>query len=235
MKRETVVVVGAGMVGHRFCTRLRELDRAGRYRIVWFGEEPHAPYDRVNLAKYYEHGDADALALSPADAFAGQNIDLRLKQRVSLIDLGRQQVRTQAGEQHAFQHLVLATGSAAFMPALPGIEKRGVFAYRTIDDLSAIRAYASGRRTAAVIGGGLLGLEAARALQALGLETHVVEMAPRLMPRQLDDAGARLVLRSIQALGVHVELGVAPSEVIGEERCEGLRLANGRELHVDMV
>src|SRR3954470_17146458 len=111
MKREAVVVVGAGMIGHRFCTRLRELDRTNRYRIVWFGEEPHAPYDRVNLAQYYEHGDADALLLSAPESFAEQNIDLRLKQRVSMIDLGRQQVRTQAGERVAYQHLVLATGS----------------------------------------------------------------------------------------------------------------------------
>ncbi|HKP61117.1 MAG TPA: nitrite reductase large subunit NirB [Polyangiales bacterium] len=235
MKREAVVVVGAGMIGHRFCTRLRELDRSNRYRIVCFGEEPHAPYDRVNLAQYYEHGDADALLLSAPETLAEQNIDLRLKQRVSMIDLGRQQVRTQAGEQFAYHHLVLATGSAPFMPALPGIEKRGVFAYRTIEDLAAIRAYANGKRTVAVIGGGLLGLEAARAVQALGLETHVVELAPRLMPRQLDDAGARLVLRAITALGVEVHLGVAPNKVLGEERCEGLRLANGRELEVDML
>jgi nitrite reductase (NADH) large subunit len=235
MKREAVVVVGAGMIGHRFCTRLRELDRTNRYRIVWFGEEPHAPYDRVNLAQYYEHGDADALLLSAPESFAEQNIDLRLKQRVSMIDLGRQQVRTQAGERVAYQHLVLATGSLPFIPGLPGIEKRGVFAYRTIEDLAAIRAYANGKRTAAVIGGGLLGLEAARAVQALGLTTHVVELAPRLMPRQLDEAGARLVLRAIQGMGVEVHLGVAPSLVLGEHRCEGLRLANGRELNVDML
>jgi nitrite reductase (NADH) large subunit len=235
MKRDTVIVVGAGMIGHRFCTRLRELDRAGRYKIVWFGEESHAPYDRVNLAKYYEHGDANALALAEAGAYAEQQIDLRLPERVVSIDLAKAELQTEAGEIHAYQQLVLATGSAPFIPPLPGIEQPGVFAYRTIADLEAIKAYAEGKKSAIVIGGGLLGLEAARAVQALGLHVHIVELASRLMPRQLDELGAKLVLRSIAALGVEVHLGVAPSQVLGDGGCEGLRLANGSEIQADML
>jgi nitrite reductase (NADH) large subunit len=235
MRRETVVVVGAGMIGHRFCTRLRELDRNNRYRIVWFGEEPHAPYDRVNLVQYYEHDSVDPLLLAAPGAYAEQSIDLRIKKRVTSIEIGSQHVTTDNGERHPYHHLVLATGSAPFMPPLPGIDKAGVFAYRTIDDLAAIRDYAAGKQSVAVIGGGLLGLEAARAVQALGLRAHVVEIAPRLMPRQLDETGAKLVLRAITALGVEVHLGVAPNQVLGTDRCAGLRLANGREIAADML
>jgi nitrite reductase (NADH) large subunit len=235
MKRDTVVVVGAGMIGHRFCTRLRELDRNGRYRVLWFGDESHAPYDRVNLAKYYEHNDATALRLAEPGAYAEQQIDLRMPQRVASIDVAANEIRTEAGEIHPYQQLVLATGSAPFIPPLPGIQQAGVFAYRTIDDLAAIGSYATGKKTAIVIGGGLLGLEAARAVQALGLQVHVVELAPRLMPRQLDELGARLLLRSITALGVEVHLGVAPNLVLGDGSCTGLRLANGREIEADML
>jgi nitrite reductase (NADH) large subunit len=235
MRRETVVVVGAGMVGHRFCSRLRELDRQGRYRIVWFGEEAHAPYDRVNLAQYYEHRSPQALQLAEPASYAQQHIELVLNQRVIEIDSATQQVRTADGIVHPYQHLVLATGSAAFMPKLPGIERTGVFAYRSLDDLAAIDDYAQGRRSAIVIGGGLLGLEAARALQSLGLHTQIVELAPRLMSRQLDDSGAKLLLRSIHALGIEVHLGVAPSQIRGEPACEGLTLADGRQLSADMV
>ncbi len=235
MKRETVVVVGAGMIGHRFATRLRELDRNNRFRIVCFGEEPHAPYDRVNLAQYYEHGSADPLLLAAPGSYAEQSIDLRLKQRVARIEVGEQRVITHGGDRLTYQHLVLATGSSAFMPPMPGIEKQGVFAYRTIEDLAAIRAYAEGKQSVAVIGGGLLGLEAARAMQTLGLRTHVVEIAPRLMPRQLDESGARLVHRAITGLGVEVHLGVPPQQILGDDCSSGLRLANGQELAVDLV
>lgn len=235
MKRETVVVVGAGMVGHRFCAKLRELDKQGRFRIVMIGDEPRAPYDRVHLTKYYETRDPADLALAEGDFYAAQGIELVVGERVTEIDRAAQHVRTDRGASYHYDQLVLATGSSAFMPPLPGIDKSGVFPYRTIEDLIAIEAYAKGARSCAVLGGGLLGLEAARAVQELGLTAHVVELAPRLMPRQLDDSGARLLLRSIEKLGVQVHLGRATARVLGQGSATGLAFGDGSELDVDMV
>jgi nitrite reductase (NADH) large subunit len=235
MKSETVLVVGAGMVGHRVCSRLRELDPKHRLRIVLIGEEPRAPYDRVHLTQYYDSRDPAELALAPESFFAEQAIDLRVSRAAIGIDREARQVSYADHAPDAYDWLVLTTGSAPFMPRLPGIETSGVFPYRTIEDLIAIEEYAKRARSVAVLGGGLLGLEAARAMQALGLETHVVEIAPRLMPRQLDDTGGRLLLRSIEALGVTAHLGRATKRVVGEHHCEGLAFDDASELQVDMV
>jgi nitrite reductase (NADH) large subunit len=235
MNQETVVVVGGGMVGHRFCARLRELDRAKHFRIVLIGEEPRAPYDRVNLTHYYDTRNGDDLTLAPAGFYAEQHIELRISQRVTGVDRAQRTVTLAGGSALSYSKLVLATGSAAFIPRLPGIDKAGVFAYRTIDDLAAIETYAKSVKSAAVLGGGLLGLEAARAMQQLGLETHVVEIAPRLMPRQLDDPGGKLLLRSIEEMGVTAHLGHATRAVLGDASCTGLAFDDGDELPVDMI
>jgi nitrite reductase (NADH) large subunit len=235
MKQETMIVVGAGMVGHRFCERLCELDRQHRYRVILLGEEPYGPYDRVNLASYYQLRDPNQLLLGAADFYKERGIDLRVAQRATLLDTRAQTVTTACGQHYHYDHLVLATGSTPFMPALPGIDKPGVFAYRTLDDLKCIEAYARGQRSVAVLGGGLLGLEAARALSALGLKTHVIELAPRLMPRQLDDAGARLLRKSIEALGIETHLGMATREVLGADSCTGIAFTDGTTLAVNML
>jgi nitrite reductase (NADH) large subunit len=235
MTMETVVVVGAGMVGHRCCERLRELDTRHRLRIVMVGEEPRAPYDRVHLTQYYDSRDPESLALASPTFYADKAIDLRVNSRVIAIDRATQRVTYASDTTDPYDHLILATGSAPFMPRLPGIDLTGVFPYRTIEDLTAIEDYAKRARSVAVLGGGLLGLEAARAMQALGLETHVVEIAPRLMPRQLDDAGGKLLLRSILELGVTTHLGKATKRVLGGSNCEGLAFDDDSELAVDMV
>ena len=235
MKSETVLVVGAGMVGHRVCSRLRELDPKRRQRILLIGEEPRGPYDRVHLTQYYESRDPAELALAPDTFFTERGIELHVARAVTGIDREAQQVVYADQTRDAYDWLVLTTGSAPFLPRLPGIDATGVFPYRTIDDLIAIENYAKGARSVAVLGGGLLGLEAARAMQALGLETHVVEIAPRLMPRQLDDSGGKLLLRSIDALGVTTHLGRATQRILGEQHCEGLVFDDSSELKVDMV
>jgi nitrite reductase (NADH) large subunit len=234
-KQETVVVVGGGMVGHRVCARLRELDPDGRLRVVLIGEEPHAPYDRVNLTHYYDTRDVKALLLAESSFYGDKHIELHLDKRVVGLERATRQLKFADGSALAYDKLVLATGSTAFMPRMPGIEKPGVFAYRTIDDLAAIEAYGKHVKSAAVLGGGLLGLEAARAMQALGLETHVVEIATRLMPRQLDEAGGKLLLRSVEAMGVTIHLGKATKSVIGDASCAGLCFEDDSVLNVDMV
>jgi nitrite reductase (NADH) large subunit len=234
-KQETVVVVGGGMVGHRLCARLREFDQEGRFRIVLIGEESRAPYDRVNLTHYYDTRNADELLLAKPEFYGEKSIELHVNKRVLGIERKQCQVRCDDGTSVAYDKLVLATGSSAFMPRMPGMDKQGVFAYRTLDDLAAIESYGKQVKSAAVLGGGLLGLEAARAMQALGLATHVVEIAPRLMPRQLDEPGGKLLLRSIQALGVEAHLGKATQAVLGDAACAGLRFEDESELAVDMV
>src|SRR6201999_1245894 len=154
---------------------------------------------------------------------------------VTAIDRAARRLSCADGTTLGYDKLVLATGSSPFMPRMPGIDKAGVFPYRTIDDLAAIEAYGKTVRSVAVLGGGLLGLEAARAMQALGLTTHVVEIAPRLMPRQLDEPGGKLLLRSIQALGVAAHLGRATKAVLGNGACTGLSFDDDSTLEVEMV
>jgi len=196
------VVVGHGMVGHRFVEALRSRDTAGTWRVTVLAEESDAAYDRVGLTGYTEHWDRALLALPGNDYRGDDLVELRLGSRVTGIDRGAKTVLTADGEQIGYDALVLATGSYAFVPPVPGHDLPSCHVYRTLDDLDAIRADAlravdSHVPAGVVIGGGLLGLEAANALRRFGLETHVVEMAPRLMAQQLDEAGGALLGRMI--------------------------------------
>lgn len=233
--QKTIVVIGHGMVGHRFCERLIEYDRDRRFRVVTFCEEPRAAYDRVGLTSFFTSRNAKALMLANADWYREQGIELYVGDRASVIDRQRRVVTSDKGRQIGYDHVVLATGSIPFVPPVPGIDKLGVFLYRTIDDLERILSYAQKVKSAAVIGGGLLGLEAAKATLDLGLETHVVEFAPRLMPRQVDDAGSRLLVRKIEALGVTVHLQKSTKEILGEQQVEKMVFTDGSELEVGMI
>jgi nitrite reductase (NADH) large subunit len=233
--RKTVVVIGNGMVGHRFCEALVRADGAGRYRIVTFCEEPRAAYDRVGLTQFFAHRDPERLMLANLDWYREHGIEIHVGDRAEAIDRDGQTVRSERGVVIGWDHVVLATGSVPFVPPVPGVEKLGVFLYRTIDDLERIIAYGARCRRAAVIGGGLLGLEAAKAAHDLGLETHVIEFAPRLMPRQIDDAGSRLLVRRIENLGVHVHLATATRAVLGNGAVSGLAFDGDQTLDVEMV
>ncbi len=230
-----VVVVGNGMVGYKLCETLVELDRGERFQVVVLGEEPRPAYDRVQLTAYFGHRSADALTLAPAEWYREHGIDLRLGACATSIDRAAKRVVLKDGSSVEYDHLVLATGSAAFVPPVPGVTLEGVFVYRTIEDLEGIIAWAGRSKRCAVLGGGLLGLEAARAVRELGLETSVIELAPRLMPRQLDGSGARLLEREIRALDVDVLLNCSTERIEGEGKVEALLLSDGRRLEVDMV
>ena len=228
---KTVVVIGNGMVGHRFCEKLVEFDELHQYKIVTFCEEPRAAYDRVGLTSFFAHRDAEKLMLARLDWYRDNGIDLNIGDRVSKIDRKRRTVHSDRGRQIAYDYIVLATGSYPFVPDVPGIKHLGVFVYRTIDDLERIIAYGEKATRAAVIGGGLLGLEAAKATYDLGLETHVVEFAPRLMPRQIDEVGSKLLVDKIERLGVRVHLNRGTKEVCGRGAVEGLVF---NDAHVSM-
>lgn len=233
--KKTIVVIGNGMVGHRFCEKLIEFDVAGQYRIVTFCEEPRAAYDRVGLTSFFAHRDAQKLMLARLEWYREHGIDLHIGDRAAKIDRQAKVVHSDQGRKVPYDMVVLATGSFPFVPPVPGIKNRGVFVYRTIEDLQHIIAYAEKAKRAAVIGGGLLGLEAAKAAYDLGLETHVVEFAPRLMPRQIDDAGSKILVQKIEALGVKVHLNKGTKEVLGEHGVTGLLFNDGEKLDVEMV
>jgi nitrite reductase (NADH) large subunit len=229
-----IVIVGNGMVSHRLCERLVDHGLSERYHVTVCGEEPRSAYDRVHLTEYFAHRSADQLALGSGEWYAASGIELRVRTRVARVDRERREAVTDAGERLSYDVLVLATGSAPFVPSIPGIDRQGAFVYRTIDDLDAILRWSTAAKRAAVIGGGLLGLEAARAVHEAGLETHVLEVAPRLMPRQLDARGAALLGENIKALGITLHLGAHIVEIGGDERVRHVKLASGR-VEADMV
>ncbi|HEX8756253.1 MAG TPA: nitrite reductase large subunit NirB, partial [Steroidobacteraceae bacterium] len=203
--RTRIVVVGNGMVGQRF---LERLPAAHSFDITVLCEEPRPAYDRVQLSSFFAGKSAGDLNLVPPGFFEAHGIRVRLGERAVAIDTQARTVVTAAGGRIAYDKLILATGSQPFVPPLPGRDRSGCYVYRTIEDLEAIRAGAAAQaRSGAVIGGGLLGLEAARALRDLGLETHVVELAPRLMALQVDEGGGAMLRRKIEALGVRVHTG----------------------------
>ncbi len=223
------------MVGQRFCEKLVKFDSANQYRIVTFCEEPRAAYDRVGLTSFFAHRDAEQLMLAKLEWYADHGIELHVGDRANQIDRQTHTIRSDKGVEIAYDTVVLATGSYPFVPPVPGINKQGVFVYRTIEDLEHIIAYGAKVNRAAIIGGGLLGLEAAKAAFDLNIETHVVEFAPRLMPRQIDDAGSRILVRKIEDLGVSIHLNKVIEEVLGNGVVEGLRFNDGSVLDVDMI
>jgi len=235
LDRRNVVVIGNGMVGQRFCEKLIEFDQDRQFRVVTFCEEPRAAYDRVGLTSFFAHRDAHKLLLARQEWYAENAVELHLGDRASAINRNAQIVRSDKGVTIDYDWMVLATGSYPFVPPVPGIQLPGVFVYRTIEDLEGIIAYASQVKRCAVIGGGLLGLEAAKAAYDLGLETHVVEFAPRLMPRQVDDAGSRTLVKKIESLGVHIHLGKSTKAIHGHQAVERIEFADGELIDVEMI
>ncbi|UOG74944.1 nitrite reductase large subunit NirB [Hymenobacter tibetensis] len=230
----TVVVIGNGMVGYKFCEKL--LAKTSAFKLVVFGEEPRVAYDRVHLSEYFGGKTADDLQMAPLQWYEEHGITLHLGDPVQEIDRSSQTVHSRGGLVQPYDYLVLATGSSAFVPDIPGVEKEGVIVYRTIEDLEEIKAAAATARTGAVLGGGLLGLEAAKALLDLGVpETHVVEFAPRLMPRQIDAAGSQMLQSKLEALGLQIHLSKATSSIGGEGRIDALHFGDGSILEVDML
>ena len=231
-----IVVIGNGMVGYKFCEKLRAKQNDTDIELVVFGEEPRPAYDRVHLSDFFAGKSAEDLSMAPLDWYVANNITLHLADPVQSIDRYLQIVHSFKGIAETYDYLVLATGSAAFVPALPGVEKDGVFIYRTIEDLEMMTAYARKAKKGAVIGGGLLGLEAAKAMIDLGItDTHVIEFAPRLMPRQIDEAGSGILANKLQSLGLKIHTNKNTSEILGEGCITGMRFADGTSIDVDML
>jgi nitrite reductase (NADH) large subunit len=241
-RTQHVVVVGNGPVGQRFVEALRDRDTEGRWRITVIGAEARRAYDRVALSSYFDGVSAADLDLVPDGCYDGVQCTLHVDEAVVAVDRVQHVVVTSTGRRLAYDALVLATGSYPFVPPVPGHDQPGCFVYRTLDDLDAIRAAAEaagvrrGARPAGmVVGGGLLGLEAARALRLLGMSPHVVELAPRLMPIQVDEGGGALLRQMIEALDVTVHTGTSVALIEPDRGRLLATLASGVELDLDLV
>ncbi len=236
MSKQKVVVVGNGMVGHKFIDNLLAHPNADSYEIITFSEEPRLAYDRVQLSAYFSGSTADDLMLTSESYYQENGVNYVLSDKVVVIDHANNKVVTQSGREEAYDTLILATGSYPFVPPVPGKDQPHCLVYRTIEDLEAITASAAQSNVGVVVGGGLLGLEAANALKHLGLKAHVVEFAPRLMAVQLDEGGGAVLRKKIEALGVEVHTEKNTTEIVAGDTCRyRMNFSDGTFLETDMI
>jgi nitrite reductase (NADH) large subunit len=236
MAKPKIVVVGNGMVGYKFCEKLISKSSIDAFDITVFGEEPRPAYDRVHLSAFFDGKTAEDLTLAPVSWYVKNQINLILSDPIVNLDTQTKTVTSHHGIVQKYDYLILATGSSAFVPQIEGVNKRGVFVYRTIEDLELMQKYAQKARIGAVIGGGLLGLEAAKALLDLGVpETHIIEFAPRLMPRQIDMGGSQVLQSKLEDLGLKIHLSKNTEKILGENHITGMRFADETVLKVDML
>ncbi|MFJ4157144.1 nitrite reductase large subunit NirB [Pseudomonas sp. NPDC089752] len=234
-QRERLVIVGNGMVGHHCVEQLVERGALARFELHVFGEERQRAYDRVHLSEYFGGSCAETLALCEQGFYGDNGVHLHLGEAVLEIDRERCEVVTAEG-RYGYDQLILATGSYPFVPPIEGSSGNARLVYRTLDDLDAIRTAAANASRGVVVGGGLLGLEAANALKSLGLEAHVVEFATRLMPVQLDGEGGAALKAQIEALGVGVHLSRATQSIsAGEAYRYRMNFDGGEYLETDLI
>lgn len=214
MSKTNLVIIGNGMVGHRFIEELIDKMQPNQFNITIFCEEPRLAYDRVHLSSYFSGHTAEALSLVREGLYEENNIKVLLNERAILINRQRKEIHSQQGRIVAYDKLIIATGSYPWVPPIKGADGSDCFVYRTIEDLDAIQECAKRCQKGAVVGGGLLGLEAAGALKNLGMETHVVEFAPVLMAEQLDVQGGEQLRRKIEEMGVGVHTSKNTQEII---------------------
>ncbi|WKB82248.1 nitrite reductase large subunit NirB [Cellulophaga lytica] len=238
---KTVIVVGNGMVGYKFCEKFVAKETNKDFKLIVFGDEPRPAYDRVHLSEFFENKDAKALEMAPAEWYIKNNIELYTNERIADINRQEKTITTAKNRDFTYDYLVLATGSAAFVPPIKGVEKEGVFVYRTIEDLEGMLAYAAKLKStksnakAAVLGGGLLGLEAGKAVMDMGLEPHIVEFAPKLMPRQLDSRSSQVLQLKLESIGLHIHLDKATNQILGDKAITGMEFGEDDVLDVDML
>jgi nitrite reductase (NADH) large subunit len=234
--KRNLIVIGNGMVGHKFLELMVAKKYASDWNLITFCEETRVAYDRVNLSSYFSGKTAGDLSLVEPGFYQENNIQIYIGDRAIAIDRDRQTIASANGLEIPYDKVVIATGSYPFVPPIKGKNISGTFVYRTIEDLEKISDYAKSCKTGVVVGGGLLGLEAANALKKLGLETHVVEFAPRLMPVQIDDVGGIILREKIEALGVKIHTNKNTSEIVGEDgKVNKMTFTDGSELATDLI
>ena len=230
-----LVVVGNGMVGHKLLEELAALQPPD-LDITVLGEETRPAYDRVHLSEFFSGKTMDELSLVATGFFEQAGIRLKLATRATGIDRAMKRITTSGGDVLPYDKLVIATGSAPFVPPIPGNDRPGCLTYRTLDDLDALSEWGGRSKHGVVVGGGLLGLECAKALRDMGLETHVVEFAARLMAVQVDDSGGQMLRRAIEDLGLVVHTGRNTQRIVdGETRRHRMEFADGSHLETDLI
>jgi nitrite reductase (NADH) large subunit len=234
--KQTLVVIGNGMVGQNFLENLMASDIKANYDVITFCEEPLVAYDRVHLSEYFAGKSADDLSLVEDGFFEKNDISIHMGDKAVSINRMNKTVTSEKGVEISYDKIVLATGSTAFVPPIPGNDREQCIPYRTIADLDEMMLAAKDSKVGTVVGGGLLGLEAAKALRDLNLETNVVQFAPRLMEAQLDDGGADLLKKKIEDLGVGVLTSKNTVKIVDGDTCKHkMVFADGGELETDMI
>jgi nitrite reductase (NADH) large subunit len=232
MKR--LVVVGNGMAGVACVEHI--LKRDPGFEITIFGDETHVNYNRIMLSLVLAgEKSADEIVLNDIEWYQTNNIRTRLGVKIAQIDRQAQVVVDEEGQRTSYDRLILATGSHAFIPPIPGVDKENVHVFRTLDDTRALMAKARKGLKAVIVGGGLLGLEAARGLQVRGCDVTVIHLAETLMERQLDSTGGEYLKRRIESLGIKVMLPRKTAALFGNGHVDGLRFATGEELEAELV
>jgi nitrite reductase (NADH) large subunit len=228
-------IVGNGVAGVTAAQAIKRAAPSAQVHI--YGAEPYAYYYRPRLWEFIAgQTDVDALYFRPQDWYAEQSLHLHLGSRVTALDPAAHRLGLADGSSAGYDRLLLATGGRAFVPPFEGTDKKGVFTLRTLDDALAIKDYAQGVSTAIVIGGGLLGLETARALLSAELAVTVIEFAPHLLPRQLDRQGAQVLRAHLEKLGLRLILTDAQTQaILGNERATGVRLKDGLVVEGELV
>ena len=231
-----LVVVGNGMAGVACVEHILKQKEKPEFEITIFGDETHVNYNRILLSLVLAgEKDADEIVLNDTEWYKTNNIRTRLGARINRIDRTAHTVVDEHGSITPYEKLILATGSSAFIPPIPGVDKENVHVFRTLDDTQALLAKARKGLKTAVIGGGLLGLEAARGLQVRGCEVTVIHLMDSLMERQLDATGGEYLKRRIENLGIRVMLPKQTAAICGNGHVDALRFANGEELEAGLV
>lgn len=240
--KQKLVVIGNGMAGARTVEEILLRGGGEQFEITMLGDEPYGNYNRILLSNVLNGSqDPSEIFLNPLDWYKENDINLLAPVRATEIDRAARVVGTDDGQGVPYDRLIIATGSRPFVPPMAGLktpdgeDKPGVFVFRTIDDCHKMAGWANKCRRAAVIGGGLLGLEAARGLLRFGVEVHVIHLAQSLMENQLDAQGGAILRTAMEKMGVHVHLGKSTTEVLGEDSVTGLTFKDGSTLACDMV
>jgi nitrite reductase (NADH) large subunit len=246
MKR--LIVVGNGMAGIGCLEQILKYapldgapdgpgaNRHRPFQVTVFGDETHVNYNRIMLSSVLAgEKAADEIVLNPLEWYRRNEIDLRVGVRVVDVDQGAKTVAADDGSVTPYDTLLLATGSSAWMPPIDGLDKDGVFVFRTLDDTRELVRRSGPHKKAIVIGGGLLGLEAARGLQVQGCDVTVVHLMPTLMERQLDPDGGFYLVGKMEALGIRVLLGRTTTAILGNGHVEGVALSDDTCLDADLV
>lgn len=241
MTRKRLAIVGNGMATCRLLDDLLRRQATQTYDVTVFGEEPHGSYNRILLNRVLAGGDADAITLKPKTWYAERGITFHSSTRITTLNPAFRLLTDAAGKSHHYDVCVLATGSVPVVPPVEGLtapdgtRKQGVFVFRTIDDCERIRDIATPASNAVVLGGGLLGLEAAKGLADRGMHVTVVHLMDTLMNTQLDRLGGDLLRKVIEQSGIFIRTGTSVQALLGDERVTGVRLTDGQELPTDLV